>query len=129
MYQKFVMGLPFNRQEKDWFRMGLVLTRADMANRIIRCSEEWLAPIYNKIHSQLKLMSCEVLHMDKTRIQCNKEKNRKASSNSFMWVMRSAASEPVQAACFLFHIQKYRSCQKPAGWLQRISDHGCMLRI
>ena len=36
MYLKFVMGLPFNRQEKEWFRMGLVLTRADMANWIIR---------------------------------------------------------------------------------------------
>ena len=53
MYQKFAMGLPFNRQEKDWFRMGLILTRADMANWIIRCSEEWLSPIYDKIHKQL----------------------------------------------------------------------------
>jgi transposase len=50
MYQKFAMGLPYNRQ---------------------------------------------LLHMDETRIQCNKEENRKASSNSFMWVMRSAASELV----------------------------------
>lgn len=107
MYQKFVMGLPFNRQEKDWFRMGLVLTRADMANWIIRCSEEWLSPIYHKIHEQL--MSCELLHMDETRIQCNKEENRKASSNSFMWVMRSGASEPVQAA--YFHYSTSRSTE------------------
>jgi transposase len=107
MYQKFAMGLPFNRQEKDWFRMGLILTRADMANWIIRCSEEWLSPIYHKIHEQLK--SCELLHMDETRIQCNKEENRKASSNSFMWVMRSAASEPVQAA--YFHYSTSRSTE------------------
>lgn len=98
MYQKFVMGLPLNRQEKDWFRMGLVLTRADMANWVIRCSEEWLSPIYHKIHEQL--LSSELLHMDETRIQCNKEENRKASSHSFMWVMRSASSEAVQAAYF-----------------------------
>lgn len=32
MYQKFVMGMSFARQEKDWYRMGLVLPRADMAN-------------------------------------------------------------------------------------------------
>lgn len=76
MYQKFVMWLPFNRQEKDWFCMGVVLTRADMANWIIHCSEEWLSPIYHRIHEQL--MSCELLHMDETRIQCNKEENRKA---------------------------------------------------
>lgn len=100
MYQKFAMGLPTNRLEKEWYRMGLVLTRADMAYWIIRCSEEWLTPIYQKIHEQL--MSCEVLHMDETRIQCNKEEGRKASSDSFMWVMRSAASEEIPAAYFYY---------------------------
>lgn len=42
MYQKFAMGLPLARQEKDWFRLGLVLSRSNMANWIIRCSQEWL---------------------------------------------------------------------------------------
>ena len=32
MYLKFVMGIPFNRQEKEWFRMGLVLTRITSYN-------------------------------------------------------------------------------------------------
>jgi hypothetical protein len=100
MYQKFVMGLPFNRQEKDWFRMGLVLPRADMANWTIRCSEEWLEPVYDRIHEHL--LACEVMHMDETRIQCNKEAGKKASSDSFMWVMRSAASEEIQAAYFYY---------------------------
>jgi transposase/uncharacterized coiled-coil protein SlyX len=100
MYQKFAMGIPFNRQEKDWYRMGLVLPRANMANWIIRCSEEWLTPIYNRIHE--RLLNCEVLHMDETRIQCNKEEGKKASSDSFMWVMRSAACENIQGAFFYY---------------------------
>lgn len=100
MYLKFMMGVPFNRQEKEWFRMGLVLTRADMAYWTIRCSEEWFLPIYQKIHGQL--LKSEVLHMDETRIQCNKEDGRKASTDSFMWVMRSAACEEVQAAYFYY---------------------------
>lgn len=100
MYQKFVMGLPFNRQEQDWFRIGLVLPRADMANWVIRCSEEWLESIYQRIHEYL--LTCEVMHMDETRIQCNKEEGKKASSDSFMWVMRSAASEKIQAAYFYY---------------------------
>lgn len=100
MYQKFVMGLPFNRQEKDWFRMGLVLPRAYMANWTIRCSEEWLEPVYDRIHEHL--LACEVMHMDETKIQCNKEAGKKASSNSYMWVMRSAASEEIQAAYFSY---------------------------
>ena len=100
MYQKFVMGMPFNRQEKDWYRKGLILTRADMAYWTIRCSEEWFMPVYNKIHQEL--LSCEVLHMDETGIQCNKEEGKKASSNSYMWVMRSAASESKQASFFSY---------------------------
>lgn len=52
MCQKFVKGMPFARQEKDWYRRGLVLSRADMANWSIRCCEEWLLPIYDRIHEQ-----------------------------------------------------------------------------
>lgn len=79
MYQKFAMGIPFARQEKDWYRMGLVLPRADMAHWTIRCCEEWLTVIYNRIHELL--LECQVLHMDETRIQCNKEKGKKAAVN------------------------------------------------
>ncbi|MEY8357359.1 IS66 family transposase [Lachnospiraceae bacterium 54-53] len=100
MNLKFMLGVPFNRQEKEWFRMGLVLTRAEMAYWTIRCSEEWFLPIYQKIHEQL--LKSEVLHMDETRIQCNKEDGRKAGTDSFMWVMRSAACEEVQAAYFYY---------------------------
>jgi len=100
MYQKFVMGMPFARQEKDWYRLGLWLSRADMANWSIRCCEEWLLPIYKRIHEQL--LECQVLHMDETRIQCNKETGKKASSESFMWVMRSAECEEITAAYFYY---------------------------
>lgn len=100
MYQKFAMGLPLARQERDWYRLGLVLSRSNMANWIIRCSEEWLEPVYWRIHK--KILECELIHMDETRIQCNKEKGKLPSSESFMWVMRSAASEDIQAAFFFY---------------------------
>ena len=100
MYQKFALGLPLARQEKDWYRLGLVLSRSNMANWIIRCSEEWLEPVYWRIHK--KILECELIHMDETRIQCNKEEGKLPSSESFMWVMRSAASEDIQAAFFFY---------------------------
>lgn len=40
--------------------------------------------------------------MDETRIQCNKEDGKLSSSESLMWVMRSAASEKFQAAFFYY---------------------------
>lgn len=82
MYQKFGLGVPFKRQENEYYRMGLVLPRNNMAHWTIRCSQEWFTPIYHRIHE--KLLSCEILHMDETRIQVNKEEGRKASSQSFM---------------------------------------------
>ena len=100
MYQKFALGLPLSRQEKDWYRLGLVLSRSNMANWVIRCSQEWFEPVYWRIHE--KLIECDLIHMDETRIQCNKEEGKLPSSESFMWVMRSAASEDIQAAFFFY---------------------------
>ena len=100
MYQKFIMGIPFARQERDWYRLGLVLPRNVMANWVIRCCQEWLEPLYWRILEMLA--ACGVLHMDETRIQCNKEAGKKASSESFIWVIRSAACEEIQAAFFYY---------------------------
>ena len=100
MYQKFALGLPLSRQEKDWYRLGLVLSRSNMANWVIRCSEEWFKPVYWRIYE--KLLECDLIHIDETRIRCNKEEGKLPSSESFMWVMRSAASEDIQAAFFFY---------------------------
>lgn len=100
MYQKFALGLPLSRQEKDWYRLGLVLSRSNMANWVIRCCEEWFKPVYWRIYE--KLLECDLIHMDETRIRCNKEEGKLPSSESFMWVMRSAASEDIQAAFFFY---------------------------
>ena len=119
MYQKFALGLPLARQEKDWFRLGLVLPRNDMANWVIRCSEEWLTPVYDRIHE--KLIECQVLHMDETRIQCNKEEGKKASSDSFMWVIRSAACEEIKAT--FFHYSRTRNGDIAMKLLERFQGY------
>lgn len=80
MYQKFALGIPLNRQESDFYRMGLILPRAKMAYWIVRCSDMYLLPIYELIHEEL--LKCDILHMDETRIQVNKEEGKKASSQS-----------------------------------------------
>lgn len=105
MYQKYDMGIPLARQERDWYRLGLVVYRSTMANWLIRCSQEWLSPVYERIRK--RLVSCNLLHGDETRIQCNREPGKKASSESYMWVMRSGCEEPVQAV--LFHYASNRS--------------------
>lgn len=106
MYQKFAMGIPLHRQENDFYRMDLVLSRADMVYWVIRCSEEWLTPVYDRIHQAL--LFCGVLYMDETTIQCNKEAGRKASSESYFWVMQRLPFTSMQSS-FLF-VDTVRTC-------------------
>ena len=39
--QKFCMGIPANRMERELYSAGLVISRAKLSYWIIRCSEEF----------------------------------------------------------------------------------------
>ena len=110
MHQKFVLGVPFARQEKEWYRLGVNLHRSEISRLTIRVCEKWLEPIYQRIHEELQ--GCEVLHMDETRIQCNKEPGKAASSDSYMWVMCSGRSEERQAVYFQYARSRNRETAK-----------------
>ena len=87
MYQKYVNAMPLYRQEKDWEQLGFALSRATMANWIIRCSEDYLYPVTSYLREQL--LKRDALHCDETPIQVLKEKGRKPQSKSYMWLYRS----------------------------------------
>ena len=84
MHQKYVMCAPLYRQEQDWKRQGMALSRQTMANWVIRCAEDWLEPLYERM--RLKLLTHDVLHADETRVQVLKEPGKTPQSNSFMWL-------------------------------------------
>ena len=44
MYQKFVLGVPFARQEKEWYRLGVNLHSSEMSRLTIRVCGERLEP-------------------------------------------------------------------------------------
>lgn len=91
MYQKYMMSVPLYRQEKDFKRMGAELKRDMMANWVIRSSEYWLMPLYEKMHEQL--LKCGVIMSDETTWQVNHEIGKKASSKSYIWIHRSGNCE------------------------------------
>ena len=53
MTQKFVMFSPLYRQEQEFERAGLKLSRQTMSNWVLHASDDWLLPIYEKLHEQL----------------------------------------------------------------------------
>lgn len=99
IYQKYYMGVPLYRQEKSWDDKGLVLPRSMTSNWCIKLSEYYLEPIYNLMLKKLKENS-ELLHCDETTMQCNKEPGKKASSNSYMWVITSGELEKNKGVIF-----------------------------
>lgn len=83
MVQKYVMGSPLYRMEKEFERQGYNLSRQTMSNWMIYGSETWLKPIYDKLHEML--LKEPILHADETTLQVLNEPGRKAQSKSYMW--------------------------------------------
>jgi len=101
IYQKYYMGVPLYRQEKVWDDKGLVLPRSMTSNWCIKISEYYLESIYELMLKKIKENS-ELLHSDETTMQCNKETGRKASSNSYMWVLASGELEKNKGVIFSY---------------------------
>ena len=87
MYQKFCNSLPYCRQEKDWKQYGAAITRATMANWVIRNSEAFFRPMYEYFHR--KLLERNFVMADETPLQVLHEEGRRAQTKSYMWLFRS----------------------------------------
>lgn len=108
---KFVDGLPYYRQEKQFSRLGYELSRTNMANWTIQAGEKLEKLIELLRH---ELLSGPLIHMDETSLQVLKEKDRSAHDKSYMWVLRSGAPERPGV---LFHYSPSRSSRVAQGLL------------
>ena len=86
--EKFVMASPLYRQEQDWNRKGIPLSRQTMSNWLIRATTDWLKPIYDSLHRQL--LERVVAHADETVLQVLREDGRPAESDSYVWLYRTS---------------------------------------
>ncbi len=105
LYQKYVNAMPLYRQEKDWANQGVLLSRATLANWVIRTSRDWLEPVWEVMKRHL--LQEAVVHADETVVQILKEPGKKASSESRMWVYSAGNCSKVPAV--LFEYQPSRS--------------------
>ncbi len=117
MTQKYVLYVPLYRQEQDWKRQGVSLSRQTMANWVIRCSEDWLRPIYDRM--QTLLLRREVLHADETRVQVLQEPGKKATALSYMWAYRTSGDTKEQM--ILFQYQPSRAAIHPQRFLKKFN--------
>jgi len=114
MTQKFVMGVPLYRQEQEWERNGVPLSRQTMSNWLIRSSGDWLRPIYNRLHELL--CSGDVAHADETTVQVLHEPGRAARNKSTMWLYRTSGDS--KRPIVLYDYQTSRGGEHPAEFLR-----------
>ncbi len=80
---KYMDSLPLYRLENIFKRLGIDLTRTTMARWMIKVSLA-LQPLKNLMEEDL--LSGDYIGMDETKVQVLKEKDKRAESNSYMWV-------------------------------------------
>lgn len=114
MYQKYVNSVPLYRQEKDWEQMGIALSRATMANWVIRSSQDHFEPVIK--HMRKELLKREVIHCDETPVQVLKEEGKKPQTKSYMWLYRTGNDG--KAPIILYDYQPSRSGDNAASYLK-----------
>ncbi len=84
MQRKYVDAVPLYRQESQFKKYGIKLSRQTLANWMIKSSNDWLRPMYNLMHQEL--LKKQVLHADETVLEVLREPGREGIMNSYMWV-------------------------------------------
>jgi len=114
MVQKFVLGVPLYRQEQEWQRQGILLSRQTMSNWLLKAANSWLKPVYEGMKTEL--LKYEVLHADETTLQVLREPGKTAQSKSYMWLYRTGgdAVHPI----VLYDYQMSRKAEHPKRFLE-----------
>lgn len=117
IYQKFVLALPYYRQEGDWMQHGVPLPRETTANWCIKCTLNYLKPVYDRLHEHL--LERQFLHCDEVPCQVLHEKGRSPQAKSYFWIYMSGTDglPPI----VLYEYQPGRKGEYPKAFLDGFS--------
>lgn len=116
--EKYVMGVPLYRQEQQWARRGVQLSRQNMANWVVHAAQNWFEPIYNRMKDVL--LAQDIIMADETSVQVLREDGKAPESKSFMWVYRSGRYEP---GMVLYEYQPSRAKEHPKEFLRNFKGY------
>lgn len=118
MSQKYVEGLPLYRQEKQFKRIGLDLSRQTIANWMIYGAENWLSKLYDRMHQLI--LKVDIVCADETTLQVLHEPGRSASSKSYLWLYRTGIEGP---SIILYDYQQTRAGENPMEFLKEFKGY------
>ena len=111
---KYVNAVPLYRQEQEFARYGVEITRREMAHWTILCTERYLSLLYDYLHE--KMYEYHVLQADETPVRVTKE-NRTEGSKHYMWVYRTGKMYQ-EKAIVLYDYQPSRNTSHPRKFLK-----------
>jgi transposase len=112
MSQKYVESMPLYRQEQQFARLGVLLTRQTMANWMIYGAKQWLSLLYHRMHEHL--LNQDILHADETTLQVLREPGRAAETSSYLWLYRTGRQGP---PIIVYDYQQTRAGTHPRDFL------------
>ena len=115
LYEKFELGIPEYRQEKEWERLGFPLSRQTMSNWILRADKDYMQPLVAYMLKTVKDES-DVVNCDESFMKVLDEKTENGNlKKCHMWVVRSGKYEPKQLV--VFNYRPSRAGSVPVGIL------------
>lgn len=120
MVQKYMYGMPLNRQELNWKQLDVEISRQTMANWLISASNRWLTIIYDRMKQ--KLLEYDIICADETSVQVLHEPGRAPESTSYMWLYRTGRDGP---PLVLLEYQTTRARKHPMKFLEGFEGYLC----
>lgn len=111
---KYVNAIPLYRQEQEFERYGINISRGEMAHWTILCTERYLSILYDYLHG--KIYGYHVLQADETPVRVTKE-NRTEGDQHYMWVYRTGKMYQ-DHQIVLYEYQPTRNASHPRKFLR-----------
>lgn len=111
---KYVNSIPLYRQEQEFKRYGVNITRGEMAHWTILCAERYLSILYDYLHE--RIYEYHVLQADETPVRVTKE-NRTEGNTHYMWVYRTGKMYQ-KHQIVLYEYQPTRNASHPREFLK-----------
>jgi len=99
--EKYNLATPLYRMEQDCMRNGIPISRQNMSNWLIRCGEDYLGTVFDRMHSDL-ITDAKIIHMDETT-KVVIEDRADGREKSYIWMAMTGKYEPSQMILYFYY--------------------------
>ena len=98
---KYVCAMPLARQQQEFERYSVAISRQTMSNWVLRCADDYFSLLYQRMREIM--LTRDVLHGDETTVQVANETDRPATSKSYMWVYCTGMHDETPMIYYDYH--------------------------